>query len=623
LRGASQDFAKTSDVDSDAAWAGCQRLPTHQWAHGATPLHFIHIPRAGGTSIESCSKFFPQGTERWGQENSNLKGLQGLGGKDGCYRQHVPPSILVDKPGPPTVVTNANRQSTFCVVRNPYDRLISQFGFAHIFLGGQKCSKESMNKYLVEELRKVKAGRPFLADCHFTPQTFFVFGYNNKTHGVDRQQRWCQHALRFDELSKNFNNLMQHFGYPINLQQAKGKDTRHMASTPECRKLSIDDLSPEVVELANEIYKEDFEFLSFKKISKEAVAKSETSFVKLTPGKIPVWVLYSFTEQNKNSLIELNIKAMRRHLGNKFELVLVNETNERQLVPDLPEEYFRLPDFGARSDAMRAALLAKHGGIYLDGDVLITQNLDTFGQRLANNDVVAYTTEGQDCNKGHFSSNAMACKKGSKMFAGWWNEAKREMRQKCDFIEKEDLKNGVCCYTPTGESRRCHVNWGGLGETLGHKELKKLLGEDQKTKEQKAGSQPRSRAVKDPFKISCLQEKSYMGLAPDPQGKILWRELMAPPRVGETTKCNGNDCPCWEPPRKPWGDLECADGKKVQNFFGRPGFHLFSHINGHYGKRPEEEILKGTWVVSRLYRAALGTREPSPPEFKLPSNTKK
>jgi len=110
-----------------------------------------------------------------------------------------------------------------------------------------------------------------------------------------------------------------------------------------------------------------------------------------------------------------------------------------------------------------------------------------------------------------------------------------------------------------------------------------------------------------------------MGLAPDPQGKILWRELTAPPREGENQKCSGDKCPCWEPPRRPFGDLECADGKKVQNFFGRPGFHLFSHINGHYGKEPEEKILKGTWVASRLYRAALGLgKEPSPPPFKLP-----
>merc|ERR1719191_1328206 len=425
---------------------------------------------------------------------------------------------------------------------------------SRIFLAAKECTKGAMNKYLLEELQKVKAGRPFLADCHFTPQTYFVFGYNNKTGGVDRQQRWCEHVLHFDDLSKNFNHLMQHFGYPLELQQAQAKDTRHMASTPECRKLSVNDLSHEVLELANDIYKEDFEALGFQlKDPAQAVqVNKHHSLVKLNPSKTPVWVLYSFTEQNKNSLIELNVKALRQHMGNKFELHLVNETNERQLVPDLPEEYFRLPDFGARSDAMRAALLANHGGIYLDGDVLIMQDLSVFGQRLANNDVVAYTTEGQDCSKGHFSSNAMGSRKNNKMFIGWWNMVKTALKQKCEFVEKDDLKNGVCCYDPAGKSRRCHVNWGGLGETLGHAELKKLLAEpsDKKTPN------------KNNFKISCLQEKSYMGLAPDPQGKILWRKLTAPPRQGENQKCSGNECPCWEPPRKPLGDLECADGKR-------------------------------------------------------------
>ena len=56
--------------------------------------------------------------------------------------------------------------------------------------------------------------------------------------------------------------------------------------------------------------------------------------------------------------------------------VLINSTNIKDYIPDLPEEYFRLPDHGARSDVMRYALIYHHGGIYMDTDILVAKDLD-------------------------------------------------------------------------------------------------------------------------------------------------------------------------------------------------------------------------------------------------------
>jgi len=315
--------------------------------------------------------------------------------------------------------------------------------------------------------------------------------------------------------------------------------------------------------------------------------------------KTPVWILYSYTE--KNSLIELNIKALKRHLNRKFRLMFVNETNERELIPDLPEEYFRLPYHAARSDIIRASLLAHHGGIYLDADILAMQDLlDMFAERLSKNDVVAYTSDGQDCNRGSFSSNAMGANKGSEMFQNWWKRAKSEMRKQCVFSEEEDLKNGVCCYTPAGVPRKCHVPWAALGENIGHSELKRLLSDIDR------------RSVR----ISCLSEEKFMGLAPDMVGEVLFQPLTQPPRNKEEIRCQrGRDCPCWESPAKS-GDLECAGrDTKFKNFFGRPGFHLFESVHGYRGKQSQKEILENNWVVSRLYRSTFGLQEPRAPDY--------
>ena len=41
---------------------------------------------------------------------------------------------------------------------------------------------------------------------------------------------------------------------------------------------------------------------------------------------------------------------------------LVNESNVRDFVPDLPEEFFRLPYDQCKSDVLRAAVVYHHGG---------------------------------------------------------------------------------------------------------------------------------------------------------------------------------------------------------------------------------------------------------------------
>jgi len=319
------------------------------------------------------------------------------------------------------------------------------------------------------------------------------------------------------------------------------------------------------------------------------------------PEKIPVWVLYDYPPGSEETFINLNVKALRRHADpSRFVINLVNSTNIRQFIPDLPAQYDRLPDHGARSDLIRAALMSHHGGVYLDADVLVTRDLTWITDKLADHDFVSYTVGGQNCSNGIFSSNVIAGRKGNRLSADWWADIQRSLVQRCSFEEKRDLENGVCCYDPQGKSRKFHIPWGRLGEKMGHPALQRL----------QKGEQA--------FKIFCYDEIDNEGFAPDPAGKLLFREL-----VKQATSCKAGDtgtktgthvmftspCPCWELHGKPADEptLECADGTTGKNIFNRVAYHMFSNINANIaGSASEQEILTGRWIVSSLYRTALG-----------------
>lgn len=187
-----------------------------------------------------------------------------------CYSQHLPPAFLDgltdDKPS----FTNPykTKGSNFCVVRHPYERLISQFTFADVYNFRHRdgseihCSREHLNKYLLGRLGQVRIGDLGIDDCHFIPQSLFVYGYDVETGRADRQRKWCDHVLHFETADTDFNQLMKRFGYGLELHKAPANPMHDPNET--CSQLTASDLSPEVRALADFFYREDFELFGYK-----------------------------------------------------------------------------------------------------------------------------------------------------------------------------------------------------------------------------------------------------------------------------------------------------------------------------------------------------------------------
>lgn len=268
-------------------WSRCKGLAKGPW-RPLGDLRFIHIPRTMGTSIEACDALMPKdlSVTRWSPaakkvpdhgsllhvfpELRHVPNTRQKRTTSKCYAQHIPPQALLRTV--PNFTYYSRNGGNFCVVRHPYDRLVSQFGFARAILPkswgkGFSCNATDLNRYLKTRLLQVRRGHLELEDCHFLQQSYFVYGYDTLNGRTDRTKKWCDHTLRYEHLGDDFNALMQKYGYGLRFEGTLGtkveRDGSAYSSTGDCRLLGPEDLLPHVRRLADELYAEDFELFNY------------------------------------------------------------------------------------------------------------------------------------------------------------------------------------------------------------------------------------------------------------------------------------------------------------------------------------------------------------------------
>merc|ERR1712003_62510 len=95
-------------------------------------------------------------------------------------------------------------KDSFCLTRHPYSRLVSEYAYAlavlqqsshHVDAEDHRhhhprsifmkppCTAEGLNYFIQESLREYFGGQKYLHNCHFLPQSDYIWG-PNKT--------WCR-----------------------------------------------------------------------------------------------------------------------------------------------------------------------------------------------------------------------------------------------------------------------------------------------------------------------------------------------------------------------------------------------------------------------------------------------
>lgn len=175
--------------------------------------------------------------------------------------------------------------------------------------------------------------------------------------------------------------------------------------------------------------------------------------------------------------VRVNIESWRRHAhGRCAEPIFLNEKNIRQYIPDLPEEYFKIPYQAARSDVVRYAVIYHNGGIYMDTDFLVLEDLDPVIDVL-NLDLVSYAgyaKRGNECPP-EFSSNFLGGRKGSTFHKRVYEAQIRKMQNYCPASQKGKTVKGkeqFCCFAEPDV--KCDVPWASIGEGVSHNELMRM-----------------------------------------------------------------------------------------------------------------------------------------------------
>ena len=171
----------------------------------------------------------------------------------------------------------ANAKTTFCVVRDPFHRAVSEFSWfvqnSDAFGARVPCVAEELNRFLQSRLKRVRGlgelwpwpdalrngHSDYTAECHFLPQWMYVLGANASAPHL------CEHVLRHENLTAEFAQFVSRL-VSISLARSAASASEGLGSRSDNRgscQLRVTDLDGPSVEAIRQIYAEDFRLFGY------------------------------------------------------------------------------------------------------------------------------------------------------------------------------------------------------------------------------------------------------------------------------------------------------------------------------------------------------------------------
>ena len=193
-------------------------------------LKFIHITKCAGTFIEDIGE---KNNICWGRFHKDY----------GFWHDLFPakPDILKQK------------YDWFVIVRNPYDRILSEYYCRWSGIGQKHMihTKEQFNKYLIEKINlRSETGH------HYTEQYKYI----------DTDENIKINIIKFENLNDELTELFQK--YHINIDPKKYDKINAKENHNTQIKFTVNDFDEELIKLINEVYHTDFATFNYEKSEK-------------------------------------------------------------------------------------------------------------------------------------------------------------------------------------------------------------------------------------------------------------------------------------------------------------------------------------------------------------------
>lgn len=255
-------------------------------------LGFIHIPKNAGSTIEDVGHEYGYVWGRYKFSTCEAEELPMLSSEPWrlycdneprlqlpCNRWHVPPAAYAYYEALPF-----KGEETFCVVRHPYSKVISEILFAAIAHPESTapcqgcCDVDALNErvrvmyellnttltarwegklYLAKSKDAEQSGSTSFDDCHWIPQSHYTHGPDYVRNGLAPK---CDHVLRLENLAADWDLMME--GRTNAIPSSALNDR---ASNVNVCDMPVGALSAESRQMIQELYKADFELFNYAK----------------------------------------------------------------------------------------------------------------------------------------------------------------------------------------------------------------------------------------------------------------------------------------------------------------------------------------------------------------------
>jgi hypothetical protein len=355
---------------------------------------------------------------------------------------------------------------------------------------------------------------------------------------------------------------------------------------------------------------------------------------------VPVWVWVDYPRVPR--YIGLNLQLIHKYAPPPhFQVHLVNLSSVRRYLPDLPSEFWRLSHRAAPSDAARMALMARHGGLYLDADFLVARPLLPIVEALQQHEMVVYSTR-QDrwaikhCEKtgDGASTNFFAARPNTSALVDAWTALVDHLRRPCNPLIRRG-KRYVCCPPGVGP---CRTPWALTDAYLGPSIIRAISRPVGRMRLRclpsftpglgapcgcRAGTTPKCKCLVKAAGTMAQSRTNAWGKAVAqfllPRRALGCSTLPVPPprgRLLSSEPANQTFDVCCE--RRGASSLKCTApgllpglhreyGSDMTDFFQLHAYHLFESINGAEFAR-YHRIESSNLLVGHIYRAALAPR---------------